>query len=160
MNKVLIVVAIVGTAILSPVIGMGITQTREAILGLAPDQAVLELADKIDSNRVSNDQKLAELQTLVSVQQTTIDEQNKAIEIAKSDIQKTASAVVKNKDCSKDIGYCSLEQYRNPKEYADFKDSSIKSCIHLGDSSSECTKIFQERYAPNFEKCQAALSCN
>lgn len=161
MKKALVTAVIVGTAILSPLIGMGISQTREAILGLAPDQAVLELADKIDSNRVSNDQKLSDLQTLVSTQQATIDGQNKAIEMAKSDVKETTAVVVKNKDCGNDIGmYCNLEQYRNPSEYASFKASTLKSCSSSGSTASECKNVFNERYAPNFEKCQAALSCN
>ena len=71
MNKIIATAAIVGTAILSPIVGMGIGQTREAILGLAPDEAVLQLADKIDQSSVKVDESSA----LVSSLQAKITEQ-------------------------------------------------------------------------------------
>ena len=71
MNKIIATAAIVGTAILSPIVGMGIGQTREAILGLAPDEAVLQLADKIDQSSVKVDESSA----LVSSVQAKITEQ-------------------------------------------------------------------------------------
>lgn len=92
MNKTLVTVAIVATAILSPIVGMAIGETRSLILGLAPDEAVLQLADKIDEQRVTaeqakaeSDQKTGELQSVVADQQAQlvgqqqmIDEQVKA----------------------------------------------------------------------------------
>src|SRR3990167_2797852 len=59
MNKTLFIVAIVGTAILSPVVGMGIGETRSLILGLAPDEAILQLSDKIDEQRITDEQAKA-----------------------------------------------------------------------------------------------------
>lgn len=72
MNKALIAIAIVGTAIISPIVGMGITQTREAILGLAPEEAILKLADKIDQT----DARFDEASSLVEALQAKIIEQD------------------------------------------------------------------------------------
>jgi hypothetical protein len=44
-------IAIIIGAFLSPLVGMAIDQTRSLILGLAPEEAVLELADQIDTSK-------------------------------------------------------------------------------------------------------------
>jgi hypothetical protein len=100
MNKAIATAAIVGAAILSPVASMGITPVREALLGLAPEDQIVALADKIDENRAENDQKsaenetkISELQTLISAQQSTIDEQKKALENANIQIAQTTSKI-------------------------------------------------------------------
>ena len=93
MNKTIAFVSILGVAILSPIASMGISPLRESILGMAPQDSVLALADKIDSNRVDVEQKIAEKDTQLEALkasnaelQSKIDSQNKQIESQKSDL--------------------------------------------------------------------------
>lgn len=118
MNKTLVIVAIVATAIFSPIVGMAIGETRSLILGLAPDEAVLQLADKIDEQRVvaeqakaESDQKTGELQSVVADQQAQLVGQQQMID-------EQAKANAENKrimECQaqqKKVGGCSDKQYR------------------------------------------------
>jgi hypothetical protein len=59
---------------------MSIGETRNLILGLTPDEAVLQLADKIDSSRILNETKLSEFQSTIDAQQVKLAEQQKLIE--------------------------------------------------------------------------------
>ena len=159
-----LVVGVVGT----PILGMAISPTRDLILGMAPNDAVLQLADKIDQTGNTNEAKIQEMQATIDSQNSKLADQTKQlkdqtakVESAKVDVKNVVEAVAKNKDCSIEAAkYCGLKQYSDPKEYADFKDYSIKSCIHSGDSSSSCQKTFQERYGINYDNCQKALVCN
>lgn len=116
MNKVLVTVAIIGTAILSPIVGMGIGETRSLILGLAPDEAVLQLADKIDEQRVAaeqaqaeNDQKTGELQSVVADQQTQLAEQQRMIdEQAKANAE--SKKLMECQALQKNVPYCNSEK--------------------------------------------------
>lgn len=92
--------ALVAGLIISPFIGMAIRSTRELILGLAPEEAVLQLADKIDSDRAGIEQKTSELQSLIDTQnaqlaeqQQIIDQQKVEFEAQKSQSAQTASEV-------------------------------------------------------------------
>ena len=78
-----IISGIVG--IIIPVAGMTITPTRNFILGLAPDEAVLQLADKIDDSRVINEEKMQEMQKTIEAQQIKINEQEARMEESKGD---------------------------------------------------------------------------
>jgi TolA-binding protein len=70
MNKTIATAAIAGSIILSPVAAMSVTPVRDALLGLAPEEQIVTLADEIDKSRVENEQKLATLeQELASTKQ-------------------------------------------------------------------------------------------
>src|SRR3990172_10635332 len=79
--------ALIVGLILSPFIGMAIGGTRELILGLAPEDAVLQLADKIDSDRTSVEQKTNELQVLIESQNSQIAEQQEIIEQQRTELE-------------------------------------------------------------------------
>ncbi len=73
MKKIILVgvITFVIGAIISPIAGMAINSTRSLILGMAPDEAILVLADKIDEESGKNDeqeQKLAELNNAATQQ--------------------------------------------------------------------------------------------
>ncbi|OGI30203.1 MAG: hypothetical protein A3G09_03225 [Candidatus Moranbacteria bacterium RIFCSPLOWO2_12_FULL_48_12] len=118
MNKTLFIVAIVGTAILSPVVGMGIGETRSLILGLAPDEAILQLSDKIDEQRITaeqvqaeNDQKTGELQSVVADQQTQLAEQQRMIdEQAKANAE--SKKLMECQALQKNVSYCNEKKYK------------------------------------------------
>jgi len=59
-------IALAVGAIFSPVVGMAIGETRSVILGMAPDEAVLQLADKIDTSKVEIASKNQELETQIA----------------------------------------------------------------------------------------------
>jgi hypothetical protein len=85
MKKIIIysIAFFVAGAVLSPVIGMTIGEIRNLILGLAPEEAVLALADEIDKNRVDNlsqdeiiknqELKILELENLTEQQKEELD---------------------------------------------------------------------------------------
>jgi DNA repair exonuclease SbcCD ATPase subunit len=92
MNKTIATAAIAGSIILSPVASIGITPVREALLGLAPEDQIVALADEIDKSRVENEQKqteneqkLAALEQELSAAKQTIAEQKTALETQKAD---------------------------------------------------------------------------
>lgn len=165
MNKALVAVAIIGTAILSPIVGMGIGETRNLILGLAPDEAVLRLADKIDEQRIvaeqaqaENDQKTGELQSVVADQQAQLAEQQRMID-------EQASANAENKrimECQeqqKKVGWCSNKQYRLSLDaFITEKKAENPPAMEnddVVDGAKKDWKICQERY-----KEYVASGCN
>ena len=79
MKKILLIILILLIAILAPIIGMGIGETRELILGLAPEDAILELADKIDINKVNLEDEITNLEGIIDSQEEKILEQQKII---------------------------------------------------------------------------------
>ena len=111
MNKSITIAASVVAGVALPLLGLTVSPTRDAILGLAPDQAVLELADQIDENRVSTEQtdaKLAELQSVIDSQkaelasyQEQVDSQSSKINSVKAENQATQSKVNNQAECSK-----------------------------------------------------------
>ncbi len=91
MNKAIATAAIIGAAIISPVAAMGISPTREALLGLAPNEAILKVADEIDTNKANmtqtlseTNQKVSDLEKTVADQESVIAEQKKALDDAKA----------------------------------------------------------------------------
>lgn len=172
MKKSLIIGGIVAGIVLVPVLGMAISPTRDLILGMAPDTAVLSLADKIDENRVNVDSKTAELQSLIDTQRTQIAEQQSIIDDqkaeldkqkvattqaqttanqAKADVAATQATVAKNKDCSADVSkYCVSKAYTDPDEFKKF----LKTYENLPDYPAH-----KEKYTNEFNKCQIALKC-
>lgn len=172
MKKSLITLGIVGAVVLVPVLGMAITPTRDLILGMAPDQAVLSLADKIDTNKVDVEQKTEELQSLIDTQRNQIAEQQSIIDgqkdeldnqkaattqaqatatQAKADVATTQATVVKNKDCAADVSkYCVSESFSDPAEFERF----LKVYEKFPNYSD-----YKKKFTEKFNKCQAALKC-
>jgi hypothetical protein len=137
MNKTLVIAASVIAGLALPFLGMTISPTRDIILGLAPDQAVLSLADQIDAQRVSVDQakiesdaKLAEFQSTIDAQQAKLAEQQKLIDSQITSIKaesKVVQASVNNEStCRKlylDNPDCNKATYRNKTDFNKFVDN-------------------------------------
>lgn len=165
MNKAIVVVAIVGTAILSPIVGMGIGETRSLILGLAPDEAVLQLADKIDEQRVvaeqtqaENDQKTAELQVSIDTQQAKLAEQQRMI-----DEQEKANAenkrIMECQALQKKAGWCSDKNYRLSLDaFLKVKYAENKPAMENDDVVAAAKKDWKA--CQDFYKEYAASGCN
>lgn len=96
MLKTLIIIGAVVGILIGPVLGMAITPTRDLILGLAPEEAILKLADAIDINRVDSDSKIQELQSTIDEQQARLAEQQKLIDSQKVAVEKASADVVAN----------------------------------------------------------------
>lgn len=70
----------------SPFLGMAITPTRELLLGMAPEEAILILADKIDEQRrqdAEQEQNISQLQEEDTKQAQQIEELTQTDEIQK-----------------------------------------------------------------------------
>lgn len=165
MKKTLIIVGIVAAVILLPVLGMAISPTRNLLLGLAPDEQILALADKIDENRLSNEQaksetdaKITEMQSIIDSQkveltsyQQQVAGQEAKIEENKTNIQATNTVVAKQKDCSADVAkYCVSDSFKDASEFANFLKAYEKF-----DNYSE----YKSKYTTQFNNCQKALKC-
>lgn len=113
MNKLLTIGATVITTLALPTIALTVTPTREAILSLAPDEQILQLADKIDGQRVSTEQtdsRIAEFQSTIDDQQVKLAEQQKLIDEQEnqiSSIKDEAKAIVVKVDmeCQRKMEY-------------------------------------------------------
>ncbi|EKE22224.1 MAG: hypothetical protein ACD_7C00020G0032 [uncultured bacterium] len=162
MKKVIIysVIFFVVGAVLSPVIGMAIGETRNLILGLAPEESVLELADKIDQNKEDNENKMQEMQTLIEQQKATIDEQTQklsqaegSIESQKSQIANVQAEAVKSRDCSADVNqYCVSDSFYTKEKF----DKYMERYEDFGKKEYE---KYKEKYTKVFNDCQQALAC-
>ncbi|KKQ79263.1 MAG: hypothetical protein UT03_C0064G0006 [Candidatus Moranbacteria bacterium GW2011_GWD2_38_7] len=157
MNKSIIGGVIAGLFL--PVLAFGITDTREAILGLAPDEQILALADRIDNSKVESETKIAQLQTTVdsqnaklAEQQKLVDEQNASIASQETSITETKISITKLKDCSADVTkYCYTSSFKDPEEFKAFLKSYEKF-----DNYSE----YRDKFTKEFNSCQEALNCN
>ena len=101
MKKIILVgvVTFFAGAMISPVAGMAISSTRNLILGMAPSEAILTLADKIDEESGKNEeqeQKLSELNNATTQQNEELTALKKNQEIA---------------DCQKQKEYCENNIY-------------------------------------------------
>jgi hypothetical protein len=152
MKKILIPIISGVIGIIIPVAGMTITPTRNLILGLAPKEAILQLADKIDETRLNidqiktdNDNKIQELQSTIEAQQVKLAEQQKAIDGQNGQINstklesQTAQAKVDNEtECRK--LYSAFDDFiDNEKKNHGASDADIKG------------------YKKTFETCQGII---
>lgn len=148
-------------AVLSPVIGMAIGETRNLILGLAPEESVLELADKIDQNKEDNENKMQEMQMLIEQQKATIDEQAQklseaegSIESQKSQIANVQAETVKSRDCSADVNkYCVSDSFRE----ADKFDNFLK--VYKDSFDKDAYEKYKKQFTEQYNNCQQALAC-
>jgi hypothetical protein len=151
-------IALVIGAIISPVVGMAIGETRNVILGLAPDEAVLQLADRIDTSRIESETKMQEMQRTIDSQNNKIAAQEQQlvtqgdkIDNAKSQIATVSETVVKQRDCSDDINkYCYTSSFKDPEEFKNFLKAYEKM-----DNYSD----YKDKFAKEFDACQKALAC-
>lgn len=173
--------ALVVTAIISPIVAMGIGETREAILGLAPEESVLQLADKIDTSRVENETKLAELQSTIDEQQIKLTEQQKMIDEFKVQTNATATAIAtsvsainKEAECRKlyvDNSYCSTSAHfktkaafdKYLKERGETYEKGKETCEEMSElrgKSYDCDsdKPEYDVYNAKFKKCQEIIA--
>jgi vacuolar-type H+-ATPase subunit I/STV1 len=169
MNKTIATAAIAGVAILSPVAAMSVTPVRDALLGLAPEEQIVTLADEIDKSRVENEQKLATLEQELASAKQVIAEQKDALEAQKADhaVKATEQAVLSAKIdkqalCSSKLEEnkeCSFKEYRNKSDF-----DEMMATYKAMDSENGNTKIYDRNLKekkPIFDKCQEIIkSCN
>lgn len=148
MKKIIIIS--VGTffigLLLSPVVGMVIGSTRELILGMAPEEAILEIADKIDTDKQEMEQRLLDMQITIDSQQSQLTEyenkvisQDVAIQTQQQEITRTQTEFSKVQLEEKRNAACS-EANRLQLEIKD--NCGIMPYPGL----SECIKSLKKRY--------------
>ena len=72
MKNIIITGVIATTALVSPALAMSISPTREALLGLTPDEKILEIADQLDTSKEETKKEMERLQNVIEEQKTTI----------------------------------------------------------------------------------------
>ncbi|KKP68113.1 MAG: hypothetical protein UR66_C0008G0021 [Candidatus Moranbacteria bacterium GW2011_GWE1_35_17] len=175
MKKVLIVTGIVIGILVVPFLGMTISPTRELIMGLAPDEAVLQLADKIDKSRAENESKIQELKVMNYEQQNKIqelqsltEEQRAQFENQKSESAKQQINTEKKQDnvsnClevnelftnipSKPSGGCSRMGPNNIVDmYKEIKDGYEEAKDKDDEISEKCFKKYLDVLEPAYNK--------
>ncbi|KKP68112.1 MAG: hypothetical protein UR66_C0008G0020 [Candidatus Moranbacteria bacterium GW2011_GWE1_35_17] len=168
MKKYLIIIGVTIGILAVPFLGMTISPTRELIMGLAPDEAVLQLADRIDDNKIelqneiaNKNNKINELQSSIDQQEMKILEQQKLIDTQKSDVastraesQVTVATVMKQKDCSIDMNkYCVSDSFTDPDKFKKF----LK--VYEEDFSKSEYEKYKDKFTKEFNSCQEALKC-
>lgn len=127
--------ALIAGLIISPYIGMAIGSTRSLILGLAPDEAVLQLADKIDSDRAGIEQKTNDLQAMIDSQNSQIAEQQKIIDDQKAELatQKGETSQTKSEISTANASLSNEQNCRKANElYVDIPKKPKKACSVMG----------------------------
>lgn len=153
--------ALVVGLIISPFIGMAIGSTREFILGLAPEEAVLQLADKIDENRASADQKTTELQSLIDIQRGQIAEQQSIIDSQKAELDNQKASV---SQIASDVS--NEQNCRKAQElFAIVPDNKDGSCRVLGPTNiiqayEKAQKYLEDANNGEFSDKEASIKCS
>lgn len=155
MKKFIIPAILVIAGIAIPFIGMTISPTRNLILGLAPNEAVLALADKIDENRISSDQlktetdtKIAELQATIENQKSELANYQGKVESAKSSTEETVKNIIaenatseKKAECEKKIADLNskIPKYEKEKDGCEkkYKDEDNRSAAETWTENCE-----------------------
>ena len=167
---IIAVIALAIGAILSPVVGMAIGETRSMILGLSPEDSILQLADKIDESRVSTEQsktetdsKIAELQSTITAQQTKITEQeqmiNSQITSVKAETQAVQAKVSNEAECRKlyaDNRDCTFKDYRTKSAFNNWMETYKEMDKENNGSTNFYEKNYNEK-KPIFDKCQTII---
>lgn len=122
-------------AIISPVVGMAIGGTRSLILGLAPNDAVLKLADEIDANRQTTESKTSELEGLIDDQKNQLAEQQSIIDQQNTELGKQKGEVgqAKTEVATASAGLTNEQNCRKANElYVNIPKKPKKACSVLG----------------------------
>jgi len=163
----MIVVGFIAGALFSPMIGMAIGSTRDIILNMAPKDAILALADKIDQESGRND---AQQQALESLSNTNQEQAEQLASLAKN--QDIASCNEKHNTCEAKISAINNKEIilsngnilrnenggtTNVDRLAAIKriESSVKDCKKTRDSGefkSDAVREAWERCIKNGEK--------
>lgn len=155
MKKLIIysVIFFVVGAVLSPVIGMAIGGTRNIILGLAPQEAVLSLADEIDKSRIENETKIQEMQAKIDEQEVKIEEQNqKIVEVEKTEKEDvTVPDIQTIKNIASDVTYCqtnaskySIERFGKEKKRAEESKDDCEKIEEIGGKNYDCKSVYNK----------------
>jgi|GEM_PF-6973801 len=78
-NKIIIIVIVIGVSVLSPVLAMSISPIREALLGLTPEEQTLAIADRIEEDKQSTQEEVERLESMI-VEQGEIQDKKRECE--------------------------------------------------------------------------------
>ncbi|MFC1609107.1 hypothetical protein ACFL2R_02115 [Patescibacteria group bacterium] len=155
-------------AILSPVMGMAMEKTRSLILGLAPEDLVLESVNKVNKDKKDHKIKIQEMQSLIAQQKTTIEEQSQEISETEQVIQNSPSEE-EIKVIASDVAYCQAnannytsEQLEKRKKRPKKDKSSCKNRIEvIKDNEEHCEQILKIRKESAANWCKSnGTRCN
>lgn len=166
MKKSLLMLGVGLIGLVLPIAGMTITPTRNLILGLAPDEAILALADKIDEEVGKNDEQTQKIneQGQVLENLNTAEQQRKEELNSLTKNQLLASCKEKQSGCESKISAIGTQaiilsngtsKAGDRKNLIEDIESNIKDCKKTRDSgefTSEAVKNTWERCIKNGEK--------
>lgn len=170
MRKKLIILVIIAGIIGTPIIAMSISPTRDLLLGMTSDEAVLALADKIDESRVDNEKKIQELQSTIDNQseelsnyQKQIEEQNNKISETSLENNEIKENINNEIECQKlyiENNECNHQNYQTKSNF----DKLMETYKKMDSINNEKTNIYERNYKekkPIFDKCQEIIKqCN
>jgi len=177
MRKIIIPAILVLTGIVIPIVGLTISPTRNLILGLAPEEAILQLADQLDKDRIDYATNNQELQKTIDSQREEMKKMQKAIDNKANDLNnlseqvKTTNTAIQGQNyClkvnelytqipKKPSGACSVmgpnnivDMYKKIKEsYEEYKNDD-KTKSGNGDLAKDCFKKYLLILEPAYNK--------
>lgn len=127
MKKITFSIILITLVVLTPIISMAISPTRDLLLGLAPDEAVLKLADEIDRSRIENQAKVIELESKLAEYESKLTEQEKSVnEIStKVEIETTANSTNSNSAAEISSACSKITYYENSYKSRDGSGKSV-----------------------------------
>lgn len=145
MKKVILIAisSLIAGAAISPVLGMTLSPTRNLILGLAPEEAILALADKIDEQAIKNreqSEKMNELENINNQQKETLDKLSEAEEARRSEEEEQ-----KKKECEVKL--------------KNAQDSLADSQRHLGEDQEVLKLAEADKCNDCYTKCLKNNGC-
>lgn len=154
-----ILIGLIVGALISPVAGMAISSTRSLILGMAPNEAILTLADKIDQESGKNDtqeENILKLNASNEQQKEQLNELAKSQEIAACN-EKRSSCELKINAIGKDgitltNGTISMGDRQDAIQKIEAAIKSCKKDRDSGEFKSDAIKEAWERCINNGEK--------
>lgn len=161
MKNILVSIGVITGILIVPFLGMKFSPTRNFIMGLASDEAVMQLADKIDKSWIENGAKVQEMQIKIEEQQNQITKQNEklikqqeAVNSQATDIKNAQVEIVKNRDCSADVNkYCVSDSFRE----ADKFDNFLK--VYKDSFDKDAYEKYKKQFTEQYNNCQKALKC-
>lgn len=138
MKKIILVgvIAFAIGAIISPVAGMAINFTRSLILGMAPEEAILVLADKIDEQNNANE---AQKKQIENIQQDNVQQFNEIERIKQEEsAEQKEEYEDKKKECLQE--YSALQEKMNRAKETLSEDHEDLEDAESGEYEEDCLK--------------------
>lgn len=156
---------LIGAGILGlslPIAGMSIAPTRNLILGLAPDEAILALADKIDEQSQVQEARISELEKANSEQKESLERLNESEETRseKEEEQKRLQCETKLKNAQDSLADLQRNLDSDQKSLAliasekDYKECKNQAEDKYNEDKKDNDPNAKKRYEESMKNCK------